>query len=201
MSMKSLILRILVIGIFFSIYSVSPSYGGELNMLTYTGRILKPDGLPVSSDSVSFTIKIYSPDPEKCLLWEEQQTFDMSESDGVFNIEVGKSTHRTAGLSLLELAFRNSGSFSGLTCVSGSSYTPGINDDRQVQVSFNDGTGTQHLAPMKVKSVPFAMYADKAREASQVSGVEVSTNTPTNGQALVFNSSTQNGSRRIFPRP
>ncbi|GIL18427.1 MAG: hypothetical protein BroJett040_21780 [Oligoflexia bacterium] len=115
----------------------------------------------------------------------------MENSDGVFTIEIGKATNRTSGLTLLEYAFRNTGTYSSLTCVSGTSYTPAANDDRQMQVSFNDGSGTQQLSAMTIKSVPYSMYADKAGEANKVSGVEVSTATPANGQALVYNSATQ----------
>lgn len=173
------------------VLTATVAVAGDSKLLTYSGRILKPDSTPVESTSVSFTIQIYSPDPAKCLLWEEQQTINMSSSDGVFTIEIGQASNRTAGLSTLENAFKNSGSFTSLTCVSGNSFTPAANDDRQMQVSFNDGSGTQHLTAMTIKSVPYAMYADKAGEASKVSGVAVSTATPTNGQALIYNSSTQ----------
>ncbi|GIL17308.1 MAG: hypothetical protein BroJett040_10590 [Oligoflexia bacterium] len=173
------------------VFTATVAVAGDSKLLTYSGRILKPDSMPVDSASVSFTIQIYSPDPAKCLLWEEQQTINMSSSDGVFTIEIGQASNRTAGLSTLENAFKNSGVYSSLTCVSGTSYTPASSDDRQMQVSFNDGSGTQHLTAMTIKSVPYAMYADKAGEASKVSGVAVSTATPTNGQALIYNSSTQ----------
>ncbi|GIL16598.1 MAG: hypothetical protein BroJett040_03490 [Oligoflexia bacterium] len=134
--------------------------------MTYQGRILKPDSTPVEGN-VSFQIKIYSPGSEKCLLWQEQQV--VSVDDGVFNLEIGSSSNRVAGQASIDIAFRNSGTFSSLSCDSGTTYAPNANDDRQMIVSFNDGSGAQTLTAMSIKSVPYAMYADKAKEAQSLS--------------------------------
>lgn len=173
----------LIFSLFF--FAATVAVAGDSKLLTYSGRILKPDTTPVDGN-VTFSVQIFSPNSSKCLLWSEQQVVNVS--NGVFTLEIGQAANRTAGQSSIDLVFQNSGIFSSLTCESGSTYTPSANDDRQMVVSFNDGSGAQTLSAMNIKSVPYALYADKAGEASKVGGAEISATAPTNGQALIYNS-------------
>lgn len=48
-----------------------PSVSHAGAVITYHGRILDTQKRPVENSSVSFRVRIYSPTPEKCLLYEE----------------------------------------------------------------------------------------------------------------------------------
>lgn len=117
-------------------------------LLNYSGRIVKPDGTPLEASSVTFSISVYSPNPGKCLLWRETQVVPMADSDGVFSLMIGKTANKhastPAAVSALADAMNNSTTFASLTCDSGTSYTPGANDDRQIVVSFNELVTSQH---------------------------------------------------------
>ncbi|MBX3041966.1 MAG: hypothetical protein KF789_14765, partial [Bdellovibrionaceae bacterium] len=54
--------------------------------VTYHGRLLKPNGQPVTSNSVQFKVQIRTPSPSLCILFEEIYTRDLSMSAGVFSL-------------------------------------------------------------------------------------------------------------------
>ncbi|MFN8846565.1 MAG: hypothetical protein ACK5W9_06910, partial [Bdellovibrionales bacterium] len=56
--------------------------------ITYHGRIIRPDNSPVTSPTTQFRIQVRTPGAENCLLWEEQQTKDLSNTSGVFTITI-----------------------------------------------------------------------------------------------------------------
>ncbi len=58
-------------------------------VITYHGRILEQSGRPLDSNNVTFKIQIFSPNPGKCLLYEEVRTVSTSGRDGVFVIPIG----------------------------------------------------------------------------------------------------------------
>jgi hypothetical protein len=130
--------------------------------LTYQGRIVQPNGQPLESSSVQFTVKISSPGAEACTLFEETHTLNLSGSDGVFSINVGSGTRSgdDVGLTLAQV-LTNTGSRTGLTCASGSSYAPVSTDTRKMYVSFNDGSGlVAFSSPYVIRSVPWALETD-----------------------------------------
>lgn len=137
--------------------------------LTYQGRILKPDGSPLDSSAVQFTLQVRSPGSESCLLYQESQTINMSDSGGAFSLELGTNpTSRVAaavdgGFSLTRI-FANNGTLTLPSCVFGSTYTPNTADGRVLYITFNDGSGAQTLSPQKINFVPYAI------EAMQISG-------------------------------
>jgi|GEM_PF-1474626 len=141
--------------------------------LTYQGRILQPDGRPLDSTNVRFTIEIKS--YNDCLLYREVQTANMSSSAGVFSLNLGSGTasqvQNFVGTSLSSV-FTNRGSFTGLSGCTGGTYTPNVDDDRKIVVSFEDLTlpvPTVETIPAQVISyVPFSI------ETYQISGYTAS---------------------------
>ena len=135
--------------------------------VTIQGRVFKPDGTFLSSPSVVFTLKVISPGAEGCVLYEETQTVtNLSTTQGSFSLPIGSGVRGGSdpGLSLATL-FKNSGTMTGLTCVSGTTYSPLASQSRKVRVSFDDGSGTgpQALASdYSLSSSVFAFYADDA---------------------------------------
>lgn len=140
--------------------------------ITYNGRLLDPNGNAVVSNNVQFRIQIRTPGNENCLLYEEIQSKDMTNSDGIFSITINDGTGvRIDSTALtLEQIFANHGSisFPGGYCVSGSSYSPNPADGRKLQVYFNDGsfaTGQWEPTPaMAINFIPMAI------ESQQVGG-------------------------------
>lgn len=138
--------------------------------LTVQGRIIQPDGLPLEDSNVAFNIKVLSPGPEECVLFEENRTVNMTNSKGVVNFVLGASESGSSvvnvGLSLpIHKILKNSGSFSGLTkCTPGYSvYSPQAGDTRKVRVSFTVGSETVSLSPdFNMRSVPYAMESENA---------------------------------------
>ncbi|MBK7960196.1 MAG: hypothetical protein IPK04_02610 [Bdellovibrionales bacterium] len=56
--------------------------------ITYQGRLIDPSGNPVVSSSVQFKVQLRTPGVEDCLLYEEVQTKNLSETDGIFSISI-----------------------------------------------------------------------------------------------------------------
>lgn len=140
--------------------------------ITYNGRLLDPNGNAVNSSNVQFRLQIRTPGNENCLMYEEIQTKDMTNSDGIFSITINDGTGARTDSSgfTLDQIFANRGSFSfpGGYCVTGSNYSPNSTDGRKLQVYFNDGsfaTGQWEPTPaMAINFIPMAI------EAQQVGG-------------------------------
>ncbi|UOF02478.1 autotransporter outer membrane beta-barrel domain-containing protein [Bdellovibrio reynosensis] len=135
--------------------------------LSLQGRIIKPDGLPLEDASVTFNLKIISPNAESCVLWEENRTVNMTNSKGVINFVIGSSegTKVNVGHSLaIHQILKNSAVINSLSfCDSGNSYTPLSGDTRKIRVSFTVGTEVVTLAPdLNLRSVPYAMESENA---------------------------------------
>ncbi|GEM_PF-5507172 len=157
------------IGAVILILTLLPSLGWTGAVITYHGRLLDTNKLPVESSNVTFRIRIYSPNPKKCLLYEEIRSIDMSNSQGVFVIPIGDGlgtrTGNDPGLQL-ERVFTNDPNTEYnttntplITCNTGTSYAPDLLDQRHLEVSFDDntGTGNQTLPLMDVNFVPFSV--------------------------------------------
>ncbi len=138
-------------------------------VITYHGRILDSSDRPVESNSVTFRIRIYSPNPGKCLLYEETRTFSMHGTNGVFVIPIGDGvgtrTSNDPGV-VMEKIFSNDPNFTfnttntpKLVCNSGTTYTPDPLHQRQLAVFFDDhsGVGEQGLPLADIGFVPLAV--------------------------------------------
>ena len=142
--------------------------------ITYQGRILKPDGTPLTGASVQFKLQIRTPDANNCLMFEEQQLLDMRNSNGVFALTIndGSGTRTDAsGYSIDRVLANSSGAanvftFNPATCSSGNSYAANSSDGRNLVVQFKDETmaAFEPMPSQKINFVPFAF------EAKQVAG-------------------------------
>lgn len=140
-------------------------------VITYHGRILDQSGKTLESNSVTFKIQIYSPNPGKCLLYEETRTISMSDRDGVFVIPIGDGDGARSADDpniSVERVFTNDPGyqfnvtkFPKFNCNSGGHiYTPQVLDQRQLVVSFKDNNsafGYQTLPKMDINFVPLAV--------------------------------------------
>lgn len=132
--------------------------------LTYHGRLIAPTGVPVTSSVVRFRIQVRTPGSEDCLMYEEEQIRDLSQTQGVFELTIGANVaYRRDSTGLpFDRIFSNYGTFNlaGL-CGLGSTYTPGYADNRRLEVAFNDGTfaGWEPMPTQAVNYVPTALSA------------------------------------------
>ncbi|KHD89168.1 MAG: hypothetical protein OM95_04945 [Bdellovibrio sp. ArHS] len=150
---------------------LTPLFGWAGAAITYHGRLLDPNKHPVENANVVFKVRVYSPKPKKCLLYEEMRSLNMSNSQGVFVLSIGdgEGTRTAADPGIqVERIFNNDSNITfnttntpKLVCNTGSFYTPDLLDQRHLEVTFNDGTGTgdQTLPLMDVNFVPFSVSA------------------------------------------
>jgi fibronectin-binding autotransporter adhesin len=144
-----------------------PSLGFSApDRFTYQGQIIKPDGQALEGSNVTFTIDLIEPglpDNTACVLYSEQHTLNMTGSNGVFAIEVGSGSGVSsdyAGVTTVGDALSNAGTITAVTggCVD---YIPGLNDGRQLRLTFEDGTSGPITITQNhdIVSVPFAYSA------------------------------------------
>ncbi|HRO67441.1 MAG TPA: hypothetical protein PL182_07745, partial [Pseudobdellovibrionaceae bacterium] len=151
--------------VFFGILQMVPVTVLAEAGLTYHGRLLRPDGLPVKSPNVQFRIQIRTPADTNCLMFEEIQAKDLSGSAGVFSLNINDGSAislNTEPFSLAEV-FRNHGTFTfpGGKCTTSNVVHFTETLGRQIQVSFNDGSfsGWEPLPPQAISFVPMALEA------------------------------------------
>jgi trimeric autotransporter adhesin len=156
---KILMLTCISMSLGLSLFCVQAQAGSSQG-ITYTGRIIRPDGNPANSGSITFTLKVMDAS-NNCRLWSETQTANMTDTSGTFAVVVGAGTRTDGGTQSLKQVFMNAGTLTGLTCTTGTSYTPGASDDRNLVVSFDDAGTVVSLSAVAIKSVPFALQADQ----------------------------------------
>ncbi|ASD62949.1 hypothetical protein [Bdellovibrio bacteriovorus] len=138
--------------------------------LTVQGRIIQPNGMPLEDSHVSFNIKVLSPGPETCVLFEENRTVNMTNSKGIINFTLGSGENgatvvNTGPLLAIHQVLKNSAAINGLTsCAAGyTAYVPQPGDARKVRVTFTVGSDTITLSPdFQMRSVPFALESENA---------------------------------------
>lgn len=155
-----LVVSSLLIGFWASAVVATPSGSA----ISYEGTIIKPDGTPETDPSVTFDIKVRSPDSNNCLLYEETRVLNMSGSNGDFSFTLndGSGTRTDSSGYTFDKIFANRGAFN---VSGGCTYTPGADDGRVLVVSFTDSLGVAQQIPQeKINFVPFAI------EAKQIAG-------------------------------
>ena len=140
--------------------------------VTYQGRILKPDGSPLSGANTQFKLQLRTPDSQNCLMYEEVQSLDLRNSNGAFSLTINDGNGArtdTTGLALDQVfANRGTSTFSLATCSAGpGSYTPNPADGRNLVVLFKDETMAAYepMPAQKINFVPFAF------ETKQIAGL------------------------------
>lgn len=141
---------------------------------------MSPTGTPVTSSSVQFRLQVRTPGAEDCLLYEEIQTLNLSNTSGAFALSLGNGggvRQDSNSWSLFDsFSNRQTFSFSASDCSSGTSYSPGASDNRKFQVFFNDGSfaGWEALPLQTINFIPMSIesYAVGGYPASSLLRVE-----------------------------
>jgi hypothetical protein len=174
---------------FTALILVSPKlFAGSFSSINYSGRVLKPDNSTPFEGLANFRFEVKS-DVTNCVLWREDIAINLAGSQGGMSMNVGLGANLAAssGHSFPEV-FDNSKVLTGLSgCSVGTTYTPAPTEDRILAVSFNDGSSTQVLPNIAIKTVPFSLYADRARTALGLGSAAISLTAPTAGQVLQYN--------------
>lgn len=158
-----------------SLFVSSWAHAGAV--ITYHGRILDNTGHPLESSSVTFKIQILSPNPGKCLMYEEVRTISMVGTEGIFVIPIGDGNGARSNSDpniSIEKVFSNDPNFQfnvskypKFNCNSGGNvFTPQVLDQRQLVVSFKDNNsanGVQTLPNMDINFVPFSVNSYDAQ--------------------------------------
>ncbi len=152
----------------------------------FQGDLTDLTGNIVTSNAVVLTFGVYDP-TATCLLYEETQTLDLSQTYGKFNVTVGsapgnaKRSLNDPNLSLNQI-FANSPSAiraSGAAhCTPG--YTPVVGDARKLQVTVVSISGTAAndiLSAQTITPVPYATYADSLQGKAATDLLQVNTTT------------------------
>ncbi len=144
------------------------------------GVIVNSQGQPEEGSSVIFNVQVVSPGAEDCVLFAESHTLNMQGTGGNFSFILGQGKRQGTGFestSTLEQIFNDGlGGFTGLTCATGSSYTPRPGDNRKVAISFVDNFGVHTVAnPLNVESVPYAFTADNIQGFTPVNFLNLGT--------------------------
>jgi trimeric autotransporter adhesin len=141
---------------------------------TYQAKIVKPSGDPLEANLVSFKFSVLNP-AANCVIYSETYgAVNMFGTSGLvsFSLGSGIKVHPVSGVTFAQV-FDNA--VSGLSCEgSGSSYTPSLTDTRKIVMQFNDGTGWQTVPAMTINAVPYAMYANRSKDAVLFGGKAVS---------------------------
>lgn len=163
-------------------------------LTTYQARIVKPDGLPLEANGVSFRFTFLNPAGSCILYIEDYSAVSMANSGGLisFSLGSGTKTFPTSASVTFKDVFNNA--TPSMDCMTSGTYSPGASDTRKIVMQFRDTSGWQTLPAMAINAVPYAMYATQADNSVLFNGktdtafVEKS-NIPTclAGQALHYN--------------
>jgi len=181
--MKTIFRKDLFIKVFFAVCLSAGLFGPSVwanSGITYQGRLLKPNGTPVTSSSVQFKLQIRTPGTEDCLMYEEVQTADLSLTSGVFALSLGDGTGvrqdaHAADWTLFEaLANRKTFHFNTPECTGVTTYVPAVTDNRKFRVFFDVGSGWEALPVQTINFIPMSIetYAVGGFPASSLLRVE-----------------------------
>jgi hypothetical protein len=139
------------------------------NALVYHGRVLKPDGSALQDSAVTFNVKIYARNlaqSKRCLIYEENQTKNLSSSLGAFELNLGESANKVFPTSSVVLSslMRNSLTNEVTANCAGTVVTNFKVDsyarDRELEVTMTTSAGEVIALPAQnLKATPFAMQA------------------------------------------
>ncbi|WP_374074329.1 hypothetical protein [Bdellovibrio bacteriovorus] len=147
-----------VISILFAANAQSEGYN-------VSGKILKPDGTPYSSSAVSFILEVTNP-ASTCVLYREQIiNVDMSNTKGGFHVVLGSGTKIFPVGGQVEAVFSNE---AALPCADATTYTPVATDERNLKISFYDGSSWQAFSQQPLKSVPLSTISKYSQSTRTV---------------------------------
>jgi hypothetical protein len=163
---KMTIKRNLKIGVLLlSLSGALPAHAAQ--SLTIQGKVVDSGGQPVNGLATQFRVQILTPNANRCVLFDETHTVDLSQSNGLFSINLnnGLGTVNLPNTYSLEQAVSNGAGFlvNSTYCASGSgtlTYSPNPTDSRKVVIQFRDPAtmaAFETIPEMDLNPVAYAM--------------------------------------------
>ncbi|RZA06951.1 MAG: hypothetical protein EOP11_09015, partial [Proteobacteria bacterium] len=137
--------------------------------VTLQGKLTNASGLAVNGAATQFRVKIITPNSNACVLYDETQTVDLSQSNGLFsvNLNSGSGVVNAPTTYSLEQAISNRTGFAvdSAYCDPSAgtgtiSYSPLAGDNRKVIISFRDPGSMlafEDIPAMDLNPVPYAI--------------------------------------------
>ena len=141
--------------------------------LTIQGRLTNSFGQPIIGTAVQFRVQILTPNSNRCILYDETQTLDLSQTSGLFSINLNDNTGTRTPTSpttfTLEQAVSNRLSLpvSSSYCATGSGtvvYSPTFDANRKVVIQFKDPSSMssfETIPEMDLNPMAYAMDASR----------------------------------------
>jgi hypothetical protein len=146
--------------------------------LNVSGALYNPGGTPVTQASVDFKIEILDKNATCVLYSEEHLGQNLSNSKGLFALEIGSGTsaqnYLQATTSLGWRVFANSGVASGAFAGCASGVTMNAGEERLIRISYNLGGGMTAMTPdVTVTSASYALVANTLEGKTAAEFVQV----------------------------
>jgi len=149
------------IAMFFAVVS---TFGSSPSYLTYSAKIVKPDGNPLETTRVDFRFVVQNAAGTCSIYSETFSNVNMAGTQGLAVITLGSGIREFPSSGSLKFTdvFDNTQTYN---CSGTGTYAGTAGASRQIVMQFNDGSGWQTVPAMQVTSVPYASYAYKAQQA------------------------------------
>ena len=160
-------LLLLAIGLFLA---PRPAFAQSI---TIQGRVATAAGVSINGGAVLFRVQIVTPDANLCVLYDETQTLDLSQTNGLFSINInnGSGLRNAPTTYTLEQAISNRMSLSvDASYCPGSSasgpvlFSPAFDTNRKVNIAFRDPStmaAYEAIPTMDLNPLPYAMEATR----------------------------------------
>jgi hypothetical protein len=144
----------------------------QAQSLTLQGKVANSAGQPVIGSTTQFRVQILSPNAEQCVLYDESHQIDLSQTGGLFSINLndGGGTKNAPTTYTLEQAISNGAAFTVNSSYCDPSagtgmitYTPASTDNRKVIISFKDPTSMSGFEQIPAVDLNPSAYAFETR--------------------------------------
>ncbi|RYZ95015.1 MAG: hypothetical protein EOP11_25575, partial [Proteobacteria bacterium] len=150
---------------------LAPNFA-QAQSLTIQGRVQNAAGTALNGANTEFRVKILTPNANRCVLFDETYVVDLSQSNGLFSINLGQGlrTANPSGNYSLEDAISNAkglpvnSTYCDPSAGPGTvAYSPNPTDNRKLVIEFKDpaaGMSSFEAIPeMDMNPVAYAMEA------------------------------------------
>ena len=167
---KALVSKFYLTLILAGFFSSAPSYSQSI---TIQGRVATSAGAPINGSGVVFRVQIVTPNSNLCVLYDETQTLDLSQTNGLFSINIngGTGTRNAPSTYTLDQAISNRSILTvdasycpGASGTGPIQYSPTFDANRKVVISFRDPSsmsGFETIPTMDLNPLPYAMESTR----------------------------------------
>lgn len=174
--------------------------GAVPTAVNFQANIRKPDGTKLEASDVSFRLK-YSNSLGTCTVYiEDFSNVSMVGSNGNISFKMGSGSKVFPPTGATLASTFSNASNNTMDCFEGATYTPLSSTEKRIlklEFAYTGSGGLQAINGIEVNTVPYALYANEAENATKLGGTAAALfakfsdfTTCTGGQVLTFNGST-----------